>query len=191
MRSSRTSASPFLSSISLVLLATGCPSEQECGTGGAPATGIVASGADFTMTFGNITASENNDCPIAGTPEGVISLTLQGVQTDGTGIFTMCFQRPDRLNGANALGPDIPGEDVPARLVDVSGEASDCTFELADPIASPPTGTATGSGACANGTDPAGFALVLDGNVTFTRTCGANVDTVTGTVRGRVAITPQ
>jgi hypothetical protein len=182
----------FFGNIVCLVVLAGCPGEQECGVGSNPATGIKASGVDFTMTFDNVTSSENNDCPVAGTPQGVISLTLDGVQTDGTGIFTMCFQRPDRINGDSALGPDLPGEDIPARLVTLLGESNGCTFDLIDPFTEPsPKGTATGTGACANGTDPAGFTLALDGEATLTRTCGASVEFVTATLSGNIAIMPR
>jgi hypothetical protein len=75
------------------------------------------------------------------------------------------------------------------RVVDFSGMANGCTFALDS--ATPPTGTAKGTGVCNNGTDKAGFALELNGMVTARRTCGATVDSVTLTLAGKVAVTSR
>jgi len=182
------SLSRFLSTISLVAAAgsTGC-SDDSCGPGGAPDVGLVASGSAVTLTYGHLTAGLNGDCPASDAPSGVVSLTLQGIQTDGAGRLTLCIGRPDRLAGQSlALGLDASS---PVQVIDFAGAANNCT--LAIDRATPPTGAASASGLCGNGGDPAGFALVLDGAATLTRTCGATVDAVPVTLRGRVAVASQ
>ncbi len=181
------SHSRFLSSISLLLAASGC-SDDTCGPNGAPATGIVASGDNTTMTFGNLTGGLNNDCPAADAPSGVVSLSVHGTQTDGTGLLTLCIARPDLLAKSDqALGPDAAGSEV--HVVDVSGTSNNCTFTLDKTRL--PTGMASSTGLCGNGSDKHGFALVVDGAIPLTRTCGTTVDSVSVTLRGRVAVTPQ
>jgi hypothetical protein len=191
MQSSRTSASRFRSSTSGVLASlvalAGCNGDPECGAGDAAAAGIVAGGESVTLTFGSFEAGLNNDCPAADQPDDVISLTIAATQTDGTGFLTLCVERPDRLNGTLALGVHERGSDV--HIVDLIGEANGCSFRYLQ--ANPPSGTARGSGACALGVDPAGFALEIDGELVLQRTCDATVDTVTVTLAGKVAVQPQ
>lgn len=168
------------------LLATaGCPG-SECGTEGAPASGIVAATAPTTLEYGELVAGLNNDCPADDAPAGVISLTIAGRQTGAVGFFTLCVERPDRLADELALGVDVKGSAV--HIIDVTGGADNCTYRFDE--ATPPTGTATGDGVCGNGGDPAGFALVVDGTISLDRTCGGVVDKVTVTLSGRVAATP-
>jgi hypothetical protein len=182
----------FRSVISFSLLAAGalagCGDDGgDCGPGGAPSVGLVANNATapITLTFGGLHAGLNNDCPAADAPSGVISLTLQGVQTDGIGQLTLCIARPDRLaEQAQALGPD--DADVAVRLVDAAGTANNCSFAI-DP-AQPVTGQVTASGLCGGGGDPAGFALVVDGTLHLQRTCNTVVDSLPVTLRGRVAV---
>jgi hypothetical protein len=191
MRSSLTSASRFLSIISLAfVLALGACDDDDasCGPDNAPDTGIVATDGTATLTFGNLVSGLNNDCPAADAPAGVVSVSIAGVQTDGTGLFTICVGRPDLLaSQALDLGVDTAGVEV--RIVDVTGTADNCTYDFNS--TTPPTGTASATGLCDNADNPAGFALVLDGGVTLSRTCGATVDDVTMTLRGRVAVTPD
>jgi len=177
-------------SVGLALIgAAGCGggSGDSCGPGDAPGTGLVASRDAVTLTYGNLVGGLNNDCPASDAPAGVISMTIHGTQTDGTGQITLCVARPDLLaTQAQALGHDVAGAAV--RIVDIEGSATDCSFTI-DRM-QPVTGNATSSGLClvngSNGIDPAGFALVLDGALSLTRTCGA---TVSVTLHGRVAVT--
>lgn len=136
------------------------------------------------MTFGNLTAGRNNDCPASDAPTGVISLTIAGMQTDGNGLFTICIARPDQLLGELTLGPDAQGSAV--RVIDLTGAANTCTFTLDRDVA--PTGTAHGEGVCQAGGNAAGFALTIDGMVTLTRTCGDVRDTVAVPLAGTVAV---
>lgn len=163
----------------------GCGGDS-CGPGGAPDTGLVASGGGLTLTYGHLRGSPNRDCPSAGAPSGVISLTIEGMQTDAGpgGLITLCIGRPDLLASQPlALGAE-PTTDV--HVVDLNGTASGCMLTV-DP-GQPPSGTASSGGMCGNGSDAAGFALVLDATLALTRTCGTTVDTVPVTLRGRVAV---
>lgn len=189
MRSSLTSRLLFLSSISLLLFLAGCPSDDDptCGPNGAPGSGIVAGDVDITITYGNLEAGINNDCPDADAPEGVVSVSIHGVQVDGIGLLTLCISRPDLIaTQEQALGPDVPGSAV--HVVDVTGTFDNCTYEL-DPNRIP-TGKATTSGMCGvNGDDPAGFALTLDGSVGLLRMCtGLPDQTVQVLLTGKVAV---
>ncbi len=186
MRSSLTSALPFL----LITSLAACPAEpDECGTLDAPDDGIVVTGLGVELTFGGMVAGQNNDCPVDGTPDGVISMTIAGSQIGNpTGLFTLCVPRPDQLSNGEALGIDDPASEDPAvRVVDIVGADVGCEYELSD---TPPTGTATADGLC-NATGEGGFALVLDGQITLTRTCDATIDTVVVSLSGRVAVQPD
>ncbi len=166
---------------------TGCPGGggESCGPGDAPATGLVAAGDQVTLTYGNLEGGLNNDCPDPAAPEGVVSMTIN-TPMRGDGILTLCVERPDRLaNEDLALGLTSAGSDV--RVVDVAGASNNCTFSL--DRTRPPTGTASAEGLCKNGTTADGFAFVIDGALSLERTCGATVDTVAVTLRGRVAVT--
>jgi hypothetical protein len=183
------SRSRFLSATSLALVvAAGCGGDDDCGPGDAPAVGLVASSSAVTLTYGNLRSTVGNDCPATGAPAGVISLTIESAQTDGTGLFTLCIGRPDLLaERAQALGCDLPG--VAARIIDLTGSAGGCSFVFDDEQVV--TGDATSTGMCGNGDDPAGFALTVSGGATLIRTCGTTVDSVEVTLSGRVAVTPS
>jgi hypothetical protein len=144
----------FLSSISLALVAS-CGDDQ-CGPGDAPDDGLVASSADVTLRFGNIFSGQNNDCPDAAAPPGVISLTLEGEHLDSPGLLTFCIPRPDQL----AKQPAQLGSEQ-ARIIDLNGEVGGCryTFDASRPV----TGTLTASGLCDAGANKAGYAIVVDG----------------------------
>lgn len=163
-----------------------CGGDDSCGTMGAPAVGLVASSSMVTLTYGNLTASANNDCPAAGAPAGVVSLTLMGAQTDGTGLITLCIGRPDQLDTTPlALGTAV-------KLVDLAGTETNgtgvaCSYAIDNTQA--PTGTATGKGVCDNGSDATGFELIVNGTLSLGRTCGTTVDTTPVTLAGMVAVT--
>ncbi|MBA2540610.1 MAG: hypothetical protein H0V17_13310 [Deltaproteobacteria bacterium] len=183
--------SRFLSIISLAVALSGCPADDpECGPGDAPDAAVLASGTDISLEFGELEYGQNNDCPVGSAPEGVISMTIAGVQTGNPlGLITFCVPRPDQFNAGDALVLDDPTlQTTQVRLVDLSGASNGCTFDLED---TQPAGTANSEGLCDAGASLAGFALVLDGTATLTRTCGADVDTVTVTLAGRVAVAPQ
>jgi hypothetical protein len=183
------SLSRFLSitSAALASLGGGC-SDDSCGTHGAPASGLVASSDQVTLTFGNLSALPGNDCPSPGTPSGVISLSLEGTQTDGTGLITICIPRPDLLDDGNrAIGTATSTAEL--RMIDLRGSYQNCTYTIDS--TQPATGTGGSEGVCANGTDAAGFALQLDGSLSLRRTCGATIDTIAVALTGRVAVTKR
>ncbi len=148
-----------------------------CGTGGAP-TSVVVAGTGFSLMYDNLSASANNDCPDPMAPKGVVSLTIE-VPAGSAQFFTLCVQRPDLLAGGQPLGTAV-------KVVDVTGTSNGCSFVPDSAVA--PTGTATASGICNNGTSHAGFALTLDGTIQLKRTCGATVDSVSATLSGTVAV---
>jgi hypothetical protein len=179
----------FLLGTSLApVLAGGCGDDNACGPGSAPAVGLAASSADVTLTYGNMTSRAGNDCPAAGAPAGVVSLSIEGMQTDGTGLVTFCIPRPDLLGaGGRTLGLTQSMADV--RIIDVIGTANTCTFAL--DTSRPPSGTASGDGVCDHGTNAAGFALTVDGALSLRRTCGTTIDTVSVTLGGVVAVAAE
>jgi hypothetical protein len=180
------SLSRFLSSTSLLLVAAGAPGcgDDSCGPGGAPDTGLVATGGGLTLTYGHFSGSPAHDCQSAGAP-GVISLSIPGVQTDAgsSGLLTLCIGRPDLL-ASQAL--PFGAEPTTDAHIDISGTAGGCTLII--DRSQPPSGTVSASGLCGAGSNAAGFALTLDATLTLTRTCGTTVDAVPVTVRGRVAV---
>jgi hypothetical protein len=187
------SLSRFRSPTELVVvaaLAAGCGggSDDRCGPDDAPAVGLVAAGEGVTLTYGALTGGLNGDCPAAGAPSGVTSLTIAG--TGDGGFVTLCVSRPDLLaKQAQALALEVPGTTVEVGIVDVAGTAAGCSYAI--DRAKPATGSATSTGLCDNGADAAGFALELDGALSLTRTCGQTVDSVAVTLRGRVAVAKQ
>ena len=168
----------FLSSISALAL-TGCGND-DCGPGSAPASGLVASSADVTLTYGNLSAGANNDCPDPMAPTGVVSLTVDGTQTDASALITLCIPRPDLLAEMDqSLGTAV-------RIIDWNGEKDGCTyaFESSRVV----SGTAHAVGMCDNGTNDAGWALGLTGNISLRRTCPTVSDTIAVQLDGLVAV---
>jgi hypothetical protein len=167
--------------ISAALL--GCPSHsQECGppsSGSATAFGLVL-GTTIQATYGDLKSGGNNDCPAAGAPSGVVSVTISGSEMGSAGIVTFCIPRPDELASAPAsLGSGV-------EIIDFSGGAGSCTYAIDQ--TQPITGTVTADGLCGEGS--AGFALTFDGGFTVDRTCGSAMDTVPVTLTGDVLVTP-
>lgn len=180
-------AIPLAIPLVLLALASAC-GDDDCGPGDAPASGVTASSAEVTLTYGELTSLVGNDCPAPDAPEGVISLSIEGRQVDGPGLITLCIPRPDLLDSTpRMLGPIQSSAD--AQVVDLTGEADGCSYAI-DPT-SPPTGSVIGSGVCGNGDDAAGFALDFDGAVSLTRTCGGATDQIDVTLTGRVAVHPR
>jgi hypothetical protein len=174
----------FLSSTSFLLVvlvgAPGC-SDDACGPPkGAQDAGLLASSADVVLNYGNITSGPNNDCPVADAPEGVISLTLQGNQLEGTGLLTLCIPRPDLLQkGTRQLGADV-------RIIDLSGDKDGCTYTFEQ--LRPATGDVSVEGMCDNGRDLAGYAITIDGALSLKRTCATMNDTIAVSFTGTVAV---
>lgn len=170
----------FLSSISGVV-ATGC--SDDCGPGGASASGLLVSSADVTLNYGNFSSGANNDCPDPMAPSGVVSLTVDGTQVDSTSLITLCIPRPDLLAKADQpIGTGL-------RIIDVFGDKDGCTYALDTSRLA--TGTAHASGMCDNGTNDAGYALGITGNISLRRTCGATIDSIAVEISGMVAVTQK
>lgn len=176
-----------LSSISLVALA-GCPSDGDsCGPDDDVAQTISAASSAVSLTYGNLSSLAGNDCPDPDAPSGVVSLSIESTLVGGTGFMTFCIPRPDLLAKGRLLGGNMAG--VEMRLIDFSANADGCTYAR-DP-AKPPTGGATASGICKNGTDEAGFSLDFQGTINVKRTCGATVEDVALSVVGAVAVSSR
>jgi hypothetical protein len=172
----------FLSIIS-PLFVGGCG--NDCGPMGASEVGLVAGSDQVTLTYGHLSGLAGNDCPDPSAPAGVISISIGGTQTDGTGLITLCVPRPDQLSaGMRTLGTATSMADV--RILDVSGTSNNC--DLTFDASRPPTGTASGEGVCGNGQDPSGFAIVIDGAITLRRDCAGTIDQMPVTLRGTVAV---
>jgi hypothetical protein len=131
------------------------------------------------LTYGSLVAHPNHDCPDPMAPAGVEALTIESVQTDGTGLFTLCIARPDKLAAGLALGTDV-------KVVDAAGTTAGCSYVQDGSVA--PTGTVKGTGVCKNGQDAGGFALDIDGTIGLSSMCGTTAGKVTATVSGTVAI---
>jgi hypothetical protein len=166
-------------SITSLALVSGCG--DDCGAMGALEFGLVASSDQVDLMYGDLVASANNDCPAADAPSGVISLTITGAQMGDTSqLITLCVPRPDLLaTQALALGSDV-------KIIDLSGKDATCSYTFDATL--PPSGTAAGQHECNNGTNKAGFALLVNGALSLRRTCGTTVDTTPVTLRGTVAV---
>lgn len=148
---------------------------DDCGPHGASAVGLFVQNDAVKLTFGGLEASPNHDCPDDSAPN-VESLTIQGVQTDGSGAVTFCIPRPDKLTSDEALGDDIPNSTI-VHIVDLRGIGSDsCPYTIDQ--SAPPTGSMKADGICDNGANNAGFALSVDGDVSM------KFDTMTATQLG-------
>jgi hypothetical protein len=187
--------SPFRSATSAALVVgalasglAGCSDDSSCGPMGAPTSGLTASSADVTLVYGDLTFLAGNDCPDLTVFPDIISLSLEGKQTDGDGLITLCIPRPDLLmEGQRTLGTSQSMADI--RIFDLTGSADGCTFAFDSTRV--PTGSGSGSGVCDNGNDPDGFALNLDGAISLIRDCNGTKDTVGVTLVGRVAVTER
>jgi hypothetical protein len=168
----------FLSITSL--LACSDNPQPACGPGSAADTIDVVAGAT-TISYGDLSAGANNDCPDPMAPAGIVSITIER-PFDGNGVFTLCIKRPDKLAAGLQLGTDV-------KVVDVTATSGGCSYLVDN--STPATGTAKATGLCKNGTDKAGFALVLNGTVTLSRMCGSTTDQVAATIDGTVAIAAQ
>ncbi len=182
---SRSTSSLLVALVSSGALGAGGCGDDDCGPGGAPAAGLMVSSAEVSLVYGGLSALAGNDCPDPDAPAGVVSVSIEGRTTDDTGFVTLCIPRPDRLMEAGrTLGLPLSTADV--QIFDLTGTAGGCTYAL--DTTRPPLGTATGTGVCSNGNDPAGFAIELDGNVSLRRTCGQTIDQVAVALAGRVAV---
>jgi hypothetical protein len=183
------SPSPFRFAISALLAlaaaaSAACGDDESCGPGDEEAPGLIVE----TITFGEMSASPNNDCPPP-SGEHPTSITIQGTQVDpeATGQFVVfCLPRPDLIDDQPVSFTDTDR----LELVDLFGrDGNGCALRF-DRSAQPGSGTATFSGFCDNGTASEGFAISLTGVLPFTRTCdGEDPVPFTGALGGRAAVT--
>ncbi len=173
----RRDASPIL--LVAAILGSGCG--DDCGPHGAPELGLVASNAVISLDFGDLNASENNDC----TPTGsnVISVTIEGVQQNAAGTINFCIPEPQLL-GKRSL---VIGSDVVQ--LGINGMDATCAYTLDATQAV--TGTIQASHVCGNGTDKAGFELTVSGALSLSRKCSGIIDTQAVTLSGTVAVTAK
>jgi hypothetical protein len=173
------SRSLFLLAISL---AVGCSDDASttCGPGGAATDGLTAgNGSDVALTYENLSAGQNHDCPDTSAPN-VESITILGSQKNGTGLINFCIPRPDKLQTGNVqLGADV-------HVTDVTGDANSCMFSLNSTTV--PLGSVGSIGMCDNGGNKKGFALVFDGNLVLSRNCGGTIENVPVQLVGTIAV---
>jgi hypothetical protein len=139
-----------------------------CGPGGVTDAVGVAPATSEPATFGQFHSSANNDCTAPG--DGPTSLTIQGTQVDPADparFLVLCLPSPDLIGQE----PVSIADDSLVQLVDlVAMPADGCRVELDRDRA--PSGTISFGGYCADGGDPAGYALSFDVQVPVLRTCG-------------------
>lgn len=179
----------WLAALAALALA-GCSDDATCGPGAATADGATLTVDGQTFRYGGWIGGQNNDCNIIGT--GVISVTVAGTQTGDTSPLTLCLPRPDLLDATPvALTHDRipPAADDRAQLIDaVAVLAGGCVARLDSTL--PLAATASFTGLCDDGGDPAGFAVTLAGTIPVNVTCGGGAPTAsTATLGGTVAVT--
>lgn len=171
----------FLSTTSLALVALPGCSDDACGPGDAPESGLLASSADVALNYGDLTSGPNNDCPDGTAPMGVTTLTIQGSLVGGQGLLTLCIPRPDLLQ----KGPVQLGSAV--RIIDLNADAvegCDYEFEALRPV----TGEVSVKNMCDNGQTPKGYILTVDGALSMRRMCPTISDTIAVTFAGTVGV---
>jgi hypothetical protein len=175
----------------LAILACSCGGggDKDCGpTDTTPAGLSLSDGSATNLFFAELMAGANNDCTPTGS--GVISLTIQGAQTDGVGFITFCIPRPQDLGSALALGSDAPGDEPAAILEDLEAATTDGCMYSFDPSATL-TGTVRATGICDDGTNPAGFALVVAATLSVTGSGGSGCGTLSVQLAGTAAVAHQ
>lgn len=158
----------LVASLAALAGAAGCGDDAACGPADTPADAITMTVDGVELGYGAFTSSPNNDCP---DPDGPTSLTLAGeqIEPEQTGFaLTFCLPRPDRITA-----DPIPIDDDRVEVVDVSGQIDGC--QIARDSGEAATGTITFIGYCADGLEPAGYAIELSATFPGTRTC-AGVD---------------
>lgn len=183
---SRSATSGALAGLLLAAVAlAGCSDDDSCGPGDQEAPGLTVEAA--AVTFGNFAASANNDCPPSA-GQHPTSITVQGEQIapEVTGQFlVLCLPRPDLIDDQPVSFTDSERLEI----VDLFGQDPDGCGIRFDDAAEPGSAAATFSGFCDNGTDQAGFALSLSGNLPITRTCdGDPPQALTSALSGRAEV---
>lgn len=186
----------MLLALALALVLAGCGDDGiDCGPAEVADDGIVATTASpapaVQVTWSDLAASANNDCPPpGGAGSGVISLTIEGVQSDppGAARFSLCLPRPDEIGTAAVSLAD----DTLVQLGNTSAALEDgCLVRLDRSGDAAATGTIAFTGFCADGTDPAGFAVALDGTVPVEIVCdadGGTSEAATATLSGTAVV---
>jgi hypothetical protein len=164
----------------------GCPADDSCGPGDAPGDGLTVTGTGVSLRYHDLSASPNNDCPDPSAPEGVVPVTIAGVQVNGSDAINLCIPRPDLLESDTPLALNQDPHGAAIEIVDLNAAADGCTF--ADNPTMAPTGTGHAEGICDNGSDPNGFALLVNAQVFVDRTCGALVETLQLNLAGTVSV---
>jgi hypothetical protein len=171
-----------------LLACCGGNNDNSCGPTDTSPAGLALTGSGTNLFFAELMAGANNDCTPAGS--NVISLTIQGTQTDGIGFVTFCIPQPQRLGSALALGSDVPGDEPPAILEDLAAATTDgCMYDFA--ASAGVTGTVRATGICDDGTNPAGFALVVSATLTLTGSGGSNCGPLAVQLAGSAAVAKQ
>lgn len=168
--------------VGAALAAAGCGDDDACGPGDEEAPGLRLD----DVTFGEMIASPNNDCPPSA-GEHPTAITIQGsqIEPEATGFLVLCLPRPDLIDDQPVSFNDAER----LELVDFFGrDGQGCELRF-DDTAEPGSGSVTFSGFCGNGTDSAGFAVALTGVLPFTRRCdGEEPTAITGELGGRAAV---
>ena len=149
----------------------GCSSDDDasCGPGdlegGALSLATATSGP--ALTFAELHAGANNDCPLS--EAAPTSISIQGQQTNAgaTGFLTLCLPLP-----ADVTPTPISFDDTDHIVIfDFRGQDADgCTLRV-DRQGDLSSGLVSIEGFCDNGTHPSGFAISLSGTLPFVRTC--------------------
>jgi hypothetical protein len=178
--------------IAAAVVLPGCPTDNTCGPDEAAADGLVLSGSGIDVRYHMVVAGQNNDCPDPSVSTAdVVSLTVQGLQVGGTiGAITLCIPRPDLLADPMPIINTVPTDHgASAEVVDVGAETGGCTLSRSQTVE--PAGTLYAEGLCDQGADPAGFALVVAGQVSVDRDCGGTIDTLRLDLAGTISVAPQ
>jgi len=173
----------------MLALVAGCPADDSCGPGDAPGDGLTATSGAVMLRYHGMTASPNNDCPDPTAPEGVVSLSLTAIQVNGADALVLCIPRPDMLESDLPVVASTATHTAAIEIQDVNATDSGCTFT--DSAAMAPAGTGHAEGICGDGTDPAGFALLISGQVSVDRDCSGTVDTLRLDLAGTISVTPE
>lgn len=175
--------------LAMLALAAGCPADDSCGPGDAPGDGLTVSGGAVSLRYHQMTASPNNDCPDPAAPAGVVSLSLTAIQVSGADALVLCIPRPDMLESDLPVVASTATHTAAIEIQDVNASDAGCT--LTDSAAMAPTGTGHAEGICMDGTDPAGFALLISGQVSVDRDCSGTIDTLRLDLAGTISVTPE